>query len=51
MCDDAPPCAAAAGFLLDATHSWSQVFGLAGAVYAIGYGGFYAFGSAEKQFD
>ncbi len=45
------PCAAAAGFLLDATHSWSQVFGLAAAVYAIGYGGFYAFGSAEKQFD
>lgn len=40
-----------AGYLLDATHSWSQVYGLAAAVYAIGYGGFFAFGSAEKQFE
>jgi len=39
------------GYLLDATHSWSQVYGLAAAVYAIGYGGFFAFGSAEKQFE
>lgn len=39
------------GLLLDATHSWAQVFGIAAGVYAVGYAGFFAYGSGKQQFD
>lgn len=40
-----------AGLLLDKTHSWTAVFGMAAAVYAVGYAGFALYGSAEQEFD
>ncbi len=40
-----------AGYLLDATHSWSSVFGIAACIYSLGYAGFAVWGSAKKQFD
>jgi hypothetical protein len=39
------------GLLLDKTHSWTAVFGMAAAVYTAGYIGFALYGSAEQEFD
>jgi ACS family sodium-dependent inorganic phosphate cotransporter len=39
------------GLLLDATHSWGAVFGMAATVYTAGYIGFALYGSAKQQFD
>lgn len=41
----------ATGLLLDATHSWSSIFGIAAGIYCVGYAGFAIWGSAERQFD
>jgi predicted permease len=40
-----------AGLLLDKTHSWTAVFGMAAAVYTAGYIGFALYGSAKQEFD
>ncbi len=40
-----------AGLLLDATHSWGAVFGIAAGVYTAGYIGFALYGSAKQLFD
>lgn len=39
------------GLLLDKTHSWTAVFGMAAAVYTAGYIGFALYGSAKQEFD
>lgn len=46
--DEFPSCT---GLLLDRTHSWTAVFGMAAAVYTAGYIGFALYGSAKQEFD